>query len=121
MRAAPQLHLLTVKRAEAADYDKRARNGDAEAERWFMSLWNHIEEPLACFLCSRETARPPYCAVIPEILGGERNMIAAPLCAVCQSLDQRVRFSRCLRVLKRMYQRRTGRRGLAFHFINNRR
>jgi hypothetical protein len=113
----PELILISVERSEVVAKDHAVRCGDAEALKWFKSLWDqHQDQSLSCFVCDEEIAYPPFAIVLPDYADAtQERMIAAPLCNKCQALPKMQRLARCFRILKRM----SGRRNLAFHFVGN--
>jgi hypothetical protein len=86
----------------AAIADKRATGEELAAELWADYLGQEME----CFACGTAVATPPapFTMVLPDKLPS--RMLAAPLCPACAALPYMQRLHRCLRLLRRMWQRR---------------
>jgi hypothetical protein len=107
-----ELILLTLDRDEFLALHKRAAAGDRQAIEAIADLWEGTET--VCFLCD-EPARPAgssepvFTHVLPDVdngRGGVAQLLAVPLCPGCRDLPPTVRWSRSLRVLKRMWSAR---------------
>ena len=57
----PELILLQFDRNEIIALNRASRNGDAEASKFFTTLWNdYRDRALACFLCDAVVEFPVF-------------------------------------------------------------
>jgi hypothetical protein len=86
----------------AAIVEKRATGEELAAELWVEYLGQEME----CFACGAAVATPPapFTMVLPDKTPA--RMLAAPLCPDCAALPYMRRLNRCLRLLRKMWQRR---------------
>jgi hypothetical protein len=99
------LLLLSVTTKRAASIGAALREGRAKAEDLAAELWaDYAGRQTACFLCDAPVVLPAYTQVIPDKKPG--TMMAVPLCGGCAALPFMVRAHRCLRLTRKMWQRR---------------
>lgn len=111
-----ELILLSIAAEEFISLHNKAGKGDQQAIQYIERLCDKwIDREISCFLCDGLVTERPICTqVLPEF-GTDKTLIGAPLCETCRDLPQQVRWSRSLRVVKKMFSARTG-KNVTFQF-----
>jgi hypothetical protein len=100
-----ELTLLSMRRADALALHRRALNRDLTAMAEFVALWDGRGD-LVCFICDHTVEPPPFTQILPEFRS-DATVMLAPLCLACRSLSELQRVGRSLKILKKMYSRRS--------------
>lgn len=111
-----ELILLSLDREWFLATHKAAEAGDADAAQAVAALWDDQHaagKELACFLCDQPVPLPVFSMVLPEY-GTDQKLLAAPLCDACRDLPDMVRWSRSIKMLKKMWS--TKGRNVTFRF-----
>jgi hypothetical protein len=108
-----ELVVLSLDRVEFLALHRTAAQGNRAAIEAIASIWApYRETELACFLCDRAAPNDPVTGLPRALMLPENQvyekLIAAPLCQDCFDLPLMLRLSRCLKVLKKMYSKKTG-------------
>jgi hypothetical protein len=114
-----ELVLLSLDRDWFLTTTKKAESGDQAALEEMRHLWDdYATTDIECFICTQPVERPVFMMVLPE-LNSATTLIGAPLCHRCRDLPNTLRWSRCLRILKRMghTKGKGGAKGKAVHFV----
>src|SRR5215831_3548715 len=105
-----ELLLLSLARRDVVGIDRAARQGDQTATVWLENLFTpYRDREIACFLCDTPVppAEPIYSSIVGDLADAEK-CVAVPLCADCGELPQMLKWSRVLKMLRKMHKARTG-------------
>ena len=104
----PELILLSFDRNEIIALNRPSRNGDAEANRFFETLWEpYREKALACFLCDAVVEFPVFSEIVGD-LADANKAVGVPLCHQCGTLPKMVKWSRTMKMMCAMHKAKTG-------------
>jgi hypothetical protein len=100
------LSLLQVSRKIGVGWGRQIATKQARGEDLAAELWEgHLGGDAECFLCAAAIPTPPapFTQLLPDKVPDQ--VIGAPLCPACAALPYMQRLNRCLRLLRKMWQR----------------
>jgi hypothetical protein len=97
--------LLSLTHRQATQLGAAVREGRARAEDLAIELYApYAGQETCCFLCDASLILPACVQCVPDKKPG--LMMAVPLCGSCAALPFAQRAHRCLRLTRKMWQRR---------------